>query len=161
MLLPLLNCLSSFHCAWQVVKYPPSICYTLLTLGIDFTAITFCCELDRWHRRRHDRAHRRLSCAATAASAEGAAQEEPILCAPFSWALWHPFLMLGRSPLFFYLLHIWMLAICGIVIGGRTGAGFFVSYPVWIAVVAVLVPLCARYAHFKQSKPVTSLWRLF
>ena len=29
------------------------------------------------------------------------------------------------------------------------------------AVVAALYPLCVRYAHFKFSKPATSLWRLF
>ena len=141
---------------FDVVKYPPSLCYTLLTLGLDFGAITLCQVLDRRYRRWRDDA----AAAALEQDGQGEAKGEAP-CAPFSWGFWHPFLMLGRSPLFFYLLHIWMLALCGIAIGGRDGADFYVSYPVWLCVVAVLVPLCERYGRFKQAKPVTSIWRLF
>ena len=77
----------------------------------------------------------------------------------FSWGFWYPFLALGRSPLFFYLMHLWVLGLVGSCFRG--GSPFWVVYLVWPLVVAALVPLCDRYSEFKQSKPVTSLWRLF
>jgi uncharacterized membrane protein len=65
----------------------------------------------------------------------------------------------GRTPFFFYLAHLWIFSALSWFF--PMGTSFAVMYLVWAVVVAALYPMCARYAQFKFSKPVTSLWRLF
>lgn len=80
----------------------------------------------------------------------------------------------GRVPMFYYLLHIYIIHIIAIIASALTpgqdwhiwllkkplwfttdlkGYGFSlpVSYLVWIAIVAGLYPLCKRYDRYKQS----------
>lgn len=64
----------------------------------------------------------------------------------------------GRSPLFFYLLHLYVFALAGLAF--RTGTTFPVMYAVWAAGLAVMYPMVAAYARFKAAKPVTSVWRM-
>ncbi len=65
----------------------------------------------------------------------------------------------GRSPLFFYLLHLYVLAIIGLFF--RTGTTLPVMYAVWFGAIIAMYPLVAAYGRFKASKPVESMWRLF
>ena len=129
-----------------------------IALGLDFLAISLCQLLDR-AASKHGWAWQWVPWARKGAggglTATGVAQAGQ----SFSWGFWHPFLALGRSPLFFYLMHIWMLGLIGSCFRG--GSPFWVVYIAWPFVVTALVPLCDRYSEFKQSKPVTSLWRLF
>ena len=65
----------------------------------------------------------------------------------------------GRSPLFFYLLHLWVFGLLSFAF--PAGTSFPVMYAVWAAAVVLMYPACLRYATFKSSKPPDSAWRLF
>jgi uncharacterized membrane protein len=64
----------------------------------------------------------------------------------------------GRSPLFFYLLHLYVFG--AVSWAFPRGTTWFVMYVVWAAAVAAIYPACRWYARFKAGKPVDSFWRL-
>jgi hypothetical protein len=126
--LALLNC----------AKYPPSLCYLLMTLGPACIALSL---FERWRGR----------------------------VAEF-------FLVFGRVPLFFYLLHlpaIHLTAIAFALVRYRhagflfenptmesfpffpvpSGYGYplWVVYVVWAGIIAMLYPLCRWYAEYKRT----------
>ena len=119
-------------------KYPPSLCFLLMTLGPAIAALAL-----------------------------------------FEWLpvrLGRPFVILGRVPMFFYLLHWFLLKGLAILLAyqryGRadwlygtqpknppqpegTGFDLWILYAIWLLVVALLFPLCYWYAGVKrQSKSV-------
>lgn len=63
----------------------------------------------------------------------------------------------GRTPLVFYLAHLWLLSLLGLFF--RAGASYWVTYGGWMLVVSLLYPVCRRYARFRDDKPGNSLWR--
>ena len=65
----------------------------------------------------------------------------------------------GRSPLFFYLLHLWVFGLLSFAY--PAGASFPVMYAVWAAAGVLMYPACLRYARFKSAKSPDSAWRLF
>ena len=121
----------------NVTKYPPSLMYSLMTLG---PALILLAVLEK----------------------------------PLSW-LGKIIIPIGRVPLFFYILHLFlihMLAVVAVVLSGRpwtdmilplnanakdapwlAGYGFSLAgtYVVWIAVVLLLYPLCKWYDQYKTS----------
>jgi uncharacterized membrane protein len=111
----------------SVTKYPPSITFLLLTLGVN-TLLLGVFE-------------------ALGGPAKGLG----------SWA--RPLLILGRAPLLFYVLHLWLNLAIGLAIPGDLS--LLGMYPVWIVSVALLLPACARYERFKRRQPAESYWRLF
>lgn len=64
----------------------------------------------------------------------------------------------GRSPLFFYLLHLYVFALYGLAF--RAGTTLPVMYAVWASGLAVMYPMVTAYARFKAAKPATSVWRM-
>jgi len=129
----------------NVEKYPPSLQFSLLTIGV------------------------LLFCFAAIASFE----ESPGLRAVLS-----PLRVFGRAPFFFYILHIYLIhgaaLLCatllkwphdqlfwsgvGPSLRPPDGYGFGLPgvYVAWIAVLAVLYPLCAWFAAVKASR--NDLW---
>ena len=110
----------------NVTKYPPSLAFTLLNIGL--------CLLLIW----------------TISQQKNSLQR---------WG--KPFLVFGRSSLFFYILHLYIFAIIGLFFTSRGGSGLAVMYPIWLIVLFILYPLCLYYGRFKQKKPEHSLWRFF
>jgi hypothetical protein len=121
----------------NVSKYPPSLLYTLITLG---PAIILLSQLEKWNL---DSFFRRLA------------------------------LTLGRVPMLYYLLHIYLIHFLAVIAALATGYeakdmifttwvtdapnlkgyGFNlgVVYLVWIFVVLSLYPLCKRFARYKAN----------
>ena len=69
-----------------------------------------------------------------------------------------PLATFGRAPLFFYLLHLYVLgALSWFFPNGTT---FFVMYLVWATAIVAMYPACRWYGAFKARQPLTSWWRL-
>ncbi len=106
-------------------KYPPSLCYLLMTLGPILLALGLL---------------------------EGKAPR-------FA----QPLVTIGRVPLFFYLVHIYLIhgtaLLAGAIVGGENpSASLGGVYLAWILIVATLYPACAWYAAFKRRR--SDLWWL-
>ena len=71
-----------------------------------------------------------------------------------------PLIVFGQTPLFFFFAHLYLLALCGLVLF-REAASLESAYLVWAAALVALYPACAWYRRFKMSRPRNSLWRLF
>ncbi len=110
----------------QVTKYPPSLSFLALTLGVNFLVI---CLL--W-------------------MGEG-------LLARFGGVL----LAYGRSPLFFYVAHLYIYALMSLVVYNRNDHILSLAGLCWLLGLAMLWPLCKWYGDFKRTRGADSIWRLF
>jgi uncharacterized membrane protein len=81
-----------------------------------------------------------------------------VLARVTSRAIAGPLEVFGRSPLFFYLLHLYVFGVLSWAF--RHGTSWGVMYLVWAAAVAAMYPACRWYAGFKAGKAVDSFWRL-
>ncbi|MBL8174918.1 MAG: DUF1624 domain-containing protein [Bryobacterales bacterium] len=70
-----------------------------------------------------------------------------------------PLIVFGQTPLFFYLVHFYLLMAAGFAFFPEAGP-LEQAYAGWFAVLILLYPVCARYRKFKLSKPPESFWRL-
>ena len=123
---------NSFIAFLTVCKYPPSISYMLLTLGLDLTLLW---ALQRVLVRKEMFGFR----------------------ASISSVL----LVFGQTPLFFYTIHFWTLGCIGFIMRWFA-LGFpieYVSLP-WLFMLVLLFFICRRYRTFKKSKPMNSFWKL-
>lgn len=64
----------------------------------------------------------------------------------------HPLVVLGRVPMFFYLLHLPALIALRALTGIEPGERLWVVWSTAALVVAVLVPPCALYRRFKRAQ---------
>ena len=107
------------------VKYPPSLVFWTLFLGIDLLALA------------------------------------ALLRAPESWKSERsPLMVFGQTPLFFYLVHFYVLAGLALVFFPEA-TSLERTYVLWVLLLAGLYPVCRWYRHFKMGKQRESLWRLF
>ncbi len=104
----------------NVTKYPPSLTYFLLTLGVNALLLSL---FTRW-------------------GGQGLA-----------WLT-----VFGRSPFFFYVLHLYLYGLMGWIVPAGVSQAQMLFF--WLAGLALLYPLCRWYGRFKTAKPVTSIWRL-
>jgi uncharacterized membrane protein len=107
----------------NVVKYPPSIGFSLLTMGGNLIILGLV-----------GRAGGRLR----------------ILLRPLS--------VLGRVPLFFYLVHLYLYAGLGLWLTPR-GTSIVRMYPCWLLGLLILYPVCARYGRPKRRQLASPLLR--
>ncbi len=103
----------------NVVKYPPSLVFVLLALGVDLILLSLFTRVE-------------------------------VLARPL--AVW------GRSPLFFYVAHLYLYGLIGVA-ALPSGTGILQMYPVWLLGLVILFVACWAYGKFKQSQPPESLWR--
>jgi hypothetical protein len=64
----------------------------------------------------------------------------------------------GRTPLFFYIIHLFLYAGLGRWLTPE-GTSIPAMYPYWIGGLVVLFPLCLWYGRFKAAQPADSLFR--
>jgi uncharacterized membrane protein len=62
-------------------------------------------------------------------------------------------LVLGQTPMFFYLLHIPVLVLAAHVLGVEHSLGLGATYAITAVVVAVLYPACRAYRRYKTAHP--------
>jgi uncharacterized membrane protein len=70
-----------------------------------------------------------------------------------------PLLVFGQSALAFYLLHLYVYGVAGLLF--PRGVSLPVMYALWAAGLALLYVLCRRYRAFKRRTRADSVWRLF
>ncbi|MDJ0989313.1 MAG: heparan-alpha-glucosaminide N-acetyltransferase domain-containing protein [Desulfobacterales bacterium] len=104
----------------NVTKYPPSLVFILLSLGINALLLSL---YTRW-------------------GGQGLA-----------WLA-----VFGRSPFFFYVLHLYLFGLMGWFVPAGVSQVRMLLF--WLAGLALLYPLCRWYGRFKAARPVTSIWRL-
>ncbi len=109
----------------NVVKYPPSMTFTLLTMGVNLTLLS-----------------------AFARASEALRPAFNMLA------------VLGRAPLFFYTVHLFLYAGLGWLFTPR-GTGIPTMYPFWLLGLLILYPLCLWFGRLKQRQPATSILRFF
>jgi hypothetical protein len=66
----------------------------------------------------------------------------------------------GRSPLLFYVLHLFLYAGIAHLIAPN-GTSIPLMLPFWLLGMLILYPLCFLYGQFKRRQPVNSLVHLF
>jgi uncharacterized membrane protein len=103
----------------HVSKYPPSLSYDLLELGIMSLVLA----------------------ALYVVEARTTPKDEGLL------------LVLGRTPMFFYLLHIPLLVLTAHALGVTHALGLGATYGFAALVIAVLYPVCRVYRRYKEAHP--------
>lgn len=64
-----------------------------------------------------------------------------------------PLAVLGRTPLFYYVLHAHLLMLAAILLGLRHRGGLLTTAVATVAALIVLYPLCVRYDRYKTARP--------
>ena len=109
----------------NVVKYPPSLTFVLLTMGFSLLVLRLLFLIE-----------------------EGTSSS------------WDPLLVYGSTPLFFYMLHLFLYAGIGRLFApGGTSAGGMLLY--WLLGLAVLYPACVGFRALKRRQNSRSPLRLF
>jgi len=103
----------------HVSKYPPSLSFASLELGIMFLMLAF---LFAWYRSPQSSAY-------------------------------NPLLVFGRTPLFFYLIHVHLLAAGAWALNMHHTGGLPETFIAAAAVLLVLYPLCRWYGRVKKAHP--------
>jgi len=102
----------------HVSKYPPSLSFAALELGIMFLCLAI---LFAYYRNR-------------------------------SANPWNPLTVFGQTPLFFYILHVHLLAVAAWLLNMRHGGSLIETLTATLAVLLVLYPVCLWYRRVKQNK---------
>ena len=146
----------------NVSKYPPSLLFSLVTLGVLFLVLAAA-------ERRDNGAHPSHA-------------EDPSHAGDRSNKATRILLVYGRTPLFYFIIHMYLVHLLLFVIAffqgftwkdfrfgpfqfGLPEKGFGISlagvYAVWVGVVIALYPLCRWYGRYKAMHPEKGWLRYF
>jgi hypothetical protein len=71
-----------------------------------------------------------------------------------------PLLTIGRVPLFFYIVHWWLLGVLALIVHAASDGIPLRFLPLfWLALLVTMFIICAPYVRFKHRKGIDSLWR--
>ena len=119
------NIRSLFGESWidflNVVKYPPSLTFIFMTMGINLLLLWMFSKLDKALR---------------------------------------PLIAFGKTPLFFYITHLYLYATLGICFTPN-GTSIPKMLPFWLLGLVILYPLNLWYARFKKRQPEKSIIHFF
>jgi uncharacterized membrane protein len=107
----------------NLVKYPPSITYSLLTTGVNLIILALFSQVSEKLEK-----------------------------------LIRPLAVFGQTPLFFYVLHLFLFAGLGRWLTPE-GTSILAMYPYWLAGLLILFPLAWWYGRVKQRQPAKSFLR--
>jgi uncharacterized membrane protein len=107
----------------HVSKYPPSLSFAALELGLMSLILAFLFAV--YQNRKPSPAN--------------------------------PLQVFGRTPLFFYILHVHLLAVAAWALKLYRAGGLLETGLATVAVLLVLYPLCRRYDRFKRAHPQSLL----
>ncbi|MFL5803151.1 MAG: DUF1624 domain-containing protein [Roseiflexaceae bacterium] len=154
----------------NVVKYPPSMVFLALTLGVDMLLLAL---LGRREPRtenqepgpRTENKEQRTKRPKLRTGTRRVNREphphmygEPSVVARAKWLA--VLGVYGGSPLFFYIAHLYLYGLLGLALAPRE-ISIPRMYPFWLLGLAILYPLCQLYGRFKRSREPSSMWRLF
>ena len=103
----------------HVSKYPPSLTFSTLELGLMFLLLAL---LFAWYRKR---------------------KASPA----------NPLQVFGQTALFFYIIHVHLLAAAAGLLHMYQTGGLITTYLAAVFILLVLYPLCRWYGHFKTAHP--------
>ena len=110
---------------FNVVKYPPSLTFTLLTMGVNLLIL--------WGLSKIGEGYSRFV---------------------------QPLIVFGRTPLFFYVAHLFLYAGLGLWLT-PTGTSIPAMVPYWILGLLILFPLCLWYGRVKACQSEKSIIHFF
>jgi len=116
----------------NVVKYPPSIAFSLLTMGVNLLLLGLFGQASE-----------------SVAIPQSALKVQRFL---------QPLAVFGRAPLFFYVLHLFLYAGLGLWLAPN-GASIAGMYPYWLLGLLILFPLTWWYGQWKQRQSPNSILR--
>ena len=71
----------------------------------------------------------------------------------------NPLLVFGQCAMMFYLVHLWVYAVLGLIF--RNGSSLVGMYGMWLVGLVIMYPFCKWYKAFKRTTPTDSFWRFF
>jgi uncharacterized membrane protein len=69
----------------------------------------------------------------------------------------NPLQVFGRTPLFFYIIHLHLLAAAAWLLNMQKTGGLAEAYLATVVALLVLYPLCRWYGNFKRARPQSLL----
>lgn len=109
----------------NLIKYPPSLVFTLFMVGGNLLLLAFLERAQVW-----------------------------------TTGLGRVIETFGRSPLAFYIAHLWLFSLIGVA-WFRQGTGYGAVYAIWLGGLVPLYLVTRWYGAFVARRPATSAWKYF